>query len=586
MSIQHRLQFLICILLLSAIALFSFASYYGLKQAAMAIGEERIHSLTDELSSMFGQSAGTLKKTIGAAANQNFVKQYIKSGGRDFRNETLEALDKLHRDSNWVLVELLDSGRVPILRSNKSTTEINISNKEILSLTNIGPDSGKVGKIYNLNGSMYYPAVATVTNNKNIIGYIVCWQVIHASPKTVKQFSQLMGTGAALYVGNTDGSLWTNMIKPVKGPVVKIDRTHPFFEYSNPDGKKVIASAQLIPNTNWLIFVDFPEEKILEAVNRFVDGMSFVGIILTAIGFFAAWAMSRNITRPLSRLTLAATAISEGDYSYSVPVGEFRSDELKKLANAFNLMAAEVNRMHLDLESKVAARTTQLENVNKELEAFSYSVSHDLRTPLRAINGYSMMLIEDYENELDAEAKRIVHNIISNAKMMGQLIDDLLAFSRLGKKELARTLVDMQAIATTVVNDLLQQEAENKYDVRIGSLSPAKADGFMIKQVLTNLVSNAIKYSSKKTMPLIEIGSDNDGKRVVYFVKDNGVGFDMAYSAKLFGVFQRLHSQEEFEGSGVGLALVRRIIDKHKGEVWAEAEENNGASFYFSLPNI
>jgi light-regulated signal transduction histidine kinase (bacteriophytochrome) len=309
-----------------------------------------------------------------------------------------------------------------------------------------------------------------------------------------------------------------------------------------------------------------------------------MGLVITAIGIFAAWFMSRNITVPLNELTEAVTALSQGNYSSFVPAEKYGNDELGKLARAFNTMAMQVDKVHLDLENKVVERTMQLENVNKELEAFSYSVSHDLRTPLRAISGYSIMLNEDYEAELDAEGKRILRNIIINAKMMGQLIDDLLAFSRLSKEELVRTEVDMQSLAATVVNELLQNEPEGKYEIRIGTLPVAEADEFMIKQALINFLSNAIKYSSKKADPEIEIGSIDEETKTIYYVKDNGAGFDMAFSDKLFGVFQRLHSQEEFEGTGVGLALAKRIVDKHKGEIWAQGIENSGATFYFSLP--
>jgi light-regulated signal transduction histidine kinase (bacteriophytochrome) len=235
------------------------------------------------------------------------------------------------------------------------------------------------------------------------------------------------------------------------------------------------------------------------------------------------------------------------------------------------------------LQDEVALRTSQMEKANKELEAFSYSVSHDLRTPLRAVSGYSIMLKEDYEGKLDSEGNRILGNIVANARMMGQLIDDLLAFARLGKKELVNSVIDMQLLTTRVVNELLQHE-DKDYDIRIGILPPVEGDSGMLKQVLMNLVSNAIKYSSKKERPIIEIGATDEETRIIYYVKDNGVGFDMAYAGKLFGVFQRLHSQEEFEGTGVGLALVKRIMDKHKGEVWGEGVEDSGAVFYFSLP--
>ena len=310
-------------------------------------------------------------------------------------------------------------------------------------------------------------------------------------------------------------------------------------------------------------------------------------LIIPAIGIIAAWVMSRSITRPLDELIKVAAAISQGNYSQTVPIDQYqRNNEIGRLANAFNIMIGQVSQSHHELESRVEERTLQLASVNKELEAFSYSVSHDLRTPLRAINGYSVMLKEDYEGELDSEGKRIVKNIIDNAKMMGQLIDDLLAFSRMSKKELTRAAVDMQFITETVVRDLSQHEEENRHQINIGVLPPAIGDEVMMKQVMVNLVGNAIKYSSKKEAPLIEVGADDAKDRTVYYVTDNGAGFDMAYSSKLFGVFQRLHSQEDFEGSGVGLALVKRIIEKHNGEVWAEGSENTGATFYFSLPKF
>lgn len=223
-----------------------------------------------------------------------------------------------------------------------------------------------------------------------------------------------------------------------------------------------------------------------------------------------------------------------------------------------------------------------LKNINKELEAFSYSVSHDLRAPLRAVNGYAEMLREDYENVLDEDGKRIIENINFYAKKMGMLIDDLLAFSRLGRKELVKTHIDMN---TMIENILIEIEKTTKFtaDIKIGKLHTVNADYTLLHQVMYNLISNAVKYSSKREKPVIQIVSEDKEGEVIFSVKDNGVGFNMQYADKLFGVFQRLHSSEEFEGTGVGLAIVQRVITKHKGRVWAEAKVDEGASFYFSI---
>jgi len=582
LSIQQRLPLLICFFLLTSITIYGFANYYSLRRATLALGKVRLGTLTDQTSAMFGNSAQVVVVDLHKATQQKPVIQYIQTGGREFKKETLAELDKLHKDTTWVSVQLLDSNMTPVLRSNKSTVDVKADIKTVISATLKATDSVMVGKIYNINGGMYYPIIATIINKKHLLGYIFGWQAVKVTPQAVAQFSGFLGPGAVLYIENSDASFWTDLLKPVPNPVFKPGHMNDMIEYTSPKGEEMIARAKAVPFTQWVTVIEFPREAVLEGVKGFTNLIIISGLVLTIAGIIAAWVMSRNITKPLNKLTVAAAMMSQGDYSESVDV--YRKDELGALANAFNVMTAKVYKMHQDLENKVAERTVQLQNANKELEAFSYSVSHDLRTPLRAVSGYSIMLKEDYEGKLDEEGMRIINNILINSKMMGQLIDELLAFSRLGKKELAFTDVNMKQLVETAAEELLQTETPGKYQIDIGSLPEAKADRSMIKQVLINLLGNAIKYSSKRSDPKIEIGATEEEKRIVYYVKDNGVGFDMAYAGKLFGVFQRLHSQEEFTGTGVGLALVKRIIDKHSGEVWAEGYENIGATFYFSLP--
>jgi PAS domain S-box-containing protein len=225
----------------------------------------------------------------------------------------------------------------------------------------------------------------------------------------------------------------------------------------------------------------------------------------------------------------------------------------------------------------------QVQLVNKELEAFSYSVSHDLRSPLRIIDGYSELMISDYSQRLDQEGNRLLGIIKANVRKMGQLIDDLLNFSRLGRKELIFQLVDMNKMVDSVMSEQLFS-IHKEYNIKIDRLEPAECDSHLIRQVWMNLISNAIKYSGEKDKPNIHISSAKTGNEIVYSIKDNGVGFNMQYADKLFGVFQRLHKVTEFEGTGVGLALVHRIVSRHGGRVWADAKVNQGATFYFSLP--
>ncbi|MEQ1675415.1 MAG: PAS domain S-box protein [Chitinophagaceae bacterium] len=221
--------------------------------------------------------------------------------------------------------------------------------------------------------------------------------------------------------------------------------------------------------------------------------------------------------------------------------------------------------------------------LNKELESFTYSVSHDLRSPLRIIDGYADILITDYKDKLDNEGNRVLGIIKTNARRMGQLIDDLLNLSQVGRKELTRHLTDMKRLVSSVIGEQLSYPG-CRATIKQGNLEPVLCDSSLIRQVWINLISNAIKYSGKQEQPFIETGSERKGEDIVYFVKDNGVGFDMKYAGNLFGVFQRLHKITEFEGTGIGLALVSRILAKHNGKIWAESEPGKGAVFYFSLP--
>lgn len=247
------------------------------------------------------------------------------------------------------------------------------------------------------------------------------------------------------------------------------------------------------------------------------------------------------------------------------------------------LAEIEIISLNQNLEKMVKDRTSQLELANHELESFSYSVAHDLRSPLRGIIGYSSMLKEDYEDKLDSEGKRLLNEIAFNTKRMGQLIDDLLTFSKLGRKEMNKSIVKMNEIVTSSIMELTKDH-ETSAKINVSKLANPEADASLIKNVVTNLLSNAIKYSSKNKNAIINIDSEQKDNSYVYSVSDNGVGFDMAYSDKLFGVFQRLHSDEEFEGTGVGLAIVHRIILRHGGKVWAHGKEGEGATFYFSIP--
>jgi signal transduction histidine kinase len=254
--------------------------------------------------------------------------------------------------------------------------------------------------------------------------------------------------------------------------------------------------------------------------------------------------------------------------------------------NAINRLNREeaIRTMNIVLEERVKARTSELQEANRELEAFSYSVSHDLRTPLRHIDGFTELLFARIHEQLDEKDLNYLHRIGNASKYMGRLIDDLLMFSRMGKTELVTSRVDTNRLVNDVLKELGDQSKERSIDLQVESLPVVMGDAAMLRLVFVNLITNAIKFTSKELNAEIRVSCAEENSEFVFSVKDNGVGFDPDYGHKLFGVFERLHSQEEFEGTGIGLANIKRIIVRHKGRVWAEGEVNKGASFYFSLP--
>jgi signal transduction histidine kinase len=314
----------------------------------------------------------------------------------------------------------------------------------------------------------------------------------------------------------------------------------------------------------------------------------FIGIVVALI--ISVFLQQTISNRLLSLVTKTEQVSDTGNYSIRMSVSG--NDEISTLSKAFNGMMEQIEEMEKNLkeanvylEQRVKERTTELETANKEMESFSYSVSHDMRAPLRTINGYSKIIEKNYAHLFDADGKEVLKTINDEAVRMGRLIDDLLAFSRLGRQDVKKTNVDMNELVAKSLSEVKKsEEAAEHAEIKIDNILPARCDANLMQQVFINLLSNAIKYSSKQEFPQVHVSSYSERRKNVYFVKDNGAGFDMKYYNKLFGVFQRLHTQEEFKGTGIGLAIVQKIILRHGGDIWAESAEGKGATFYFSLP--
>jgi signal transduction histidine kinase len=322
-----------------------------------------------------------------------------------------------------------------------------------------------------------------------------------------------------------------------------------------------------------------------ELYDRLLGYLGIAAVVLVAamlVAYFLSRVLQTVVTRPLLAIADVAKEVTEKG-NFSLRAQKLSSDEIGMLAESFNTMLDEVMRLNQELEGRVRERTAQLEYTNRELETFCYSVSHDLRAPLRAIDGFSQALVEDFPKEMPEEALRFLSRIRSSTQRMGQLIEDLLNLSQVSRASLERREIDITEIAKQVAADLRGREPERRIEISISEGLRAEGDPRLLRAAIENLVGNAWKFTSKTEQPKVEIGALREGAPPTFFVRDNGAGFDMAYAAKLFGAFQRLHSNADYPGTGIGLATVQRIMHRHGGRIWAEALPGKGAAFFFTL---
>ncbi len=338
-------------------------------------------------------------------------------------------------------------------------------------------------------------------------------------------------------------------------------------------GVSVLAAYRHIPITagiGWGLVVKQDEGEVLASVNDRVAEALVVGVVGIGVALVVVWVVAATISRPVRALAATARRVEDGDLGARTRVNS--SGEVGELAETFNSMV-----------ERVEERTAELAAANRDLEAFAYSVSHDLRAPLRATDGFSQLLLEEHAAGLSEDGKRYLGYVREGAQRMGDLIDDLLTFSRLGHQPLSIVSVDPAGVARQALAELGPEQEGRQVEVTVADLPECQADPALLRQVYTNLLSNALKFSRDRDVARIEVGSATDGGEVVYFVRDNGIGFEMEYAERIFTVFQRLERREDYEGTGIGLAIVQRVVQRHGGRAWAEGRPGRGAILYFTL---
>jgi len=355
----------------------------------------------------------------------------------------------------------------------------------------------------------------------------------------------------------------------------------------------VPATLRVIPDNiiNQVHVEELHYKELDQLKNVIYETFMYIVALVLAILFVLYWLIMALFARPLIALNKHIESIKHIPSDSAVPAGalNFSVNEFNNFAQSLheyqsrlNLTQENLQKLNNSLEQRVSERTAELQTINKELEAFSYSVSHDLRAPLRSIDGFSLALLEDYSDKLDEEGKAHLRRVRENSQRMAMLIDDLLNLARISRIEMQRSLVNLSDIAQRKVKQLQEQQPELIVKVIIAEDLYTEGDEQLLTILLNNLLGNAWKYSSKSPGPVIEFGRIDKNAETVFYVKDNGAGFDMKYVDKVFEVFQRLHGSD-YEGTGVGLATVSRIVKRHSGRIWAEAEPGKGACFYFTL---
>jgi signal transduction histidine kinase len=581
-SIAVKLPIGFALVLLVLGAAIGIVSYLEMRRTVISIASLRLEQAAAQMATVLGTSSGQRVAAIQQLMRRADVIAYLRTRDARHAGEVEDAI-RQHLGTATAIanVEVWDPSGTRLLAAG-APFDAAAGASHAAYLHELQSGDAIVGRLRLEGDAVIYPVGGRIVDAGTSLGFLVERRRISnpsQSQQTVALLSGLIGSAATIVVGNGDGSAWTNLSTAVAGVPVTGDAANRLLEYDRPGMPRVFAWAKRIESTPWIVAIEFPRDEVMAPADRLARRAAVMAAALLLLAVAIGWAYSTRITTPLRRVTEAAEAAAE--LRHVAPIKVNRDDEIGRLADAFNVMTERVEEARRDLERRVEDRTAELTAVNRELESFSYSVSHDLRAPLRAIVGFVQILEEDHAASMNAEARRSLERVKANATRMGQLIDDLLTLARIGRTPLTRQRVDLNQLARTIADESIAA-ADHPVELVIDPLPPCVGEPVLLQQVLANLISNAVKFTARTEGATIRIGATTNGE-TTYFVRDNGAGFDERFADKLFGVFQRLHRTVEFEGTGVGLAIVQRIINRHGGRVWAEGKVNEGATFYFTV---
>ena len=589
--IRRRLPLFIFILLLIIVIAFGWISYISVRNTLINARAERVTNLADKLTGMFKQSMGHLAASGKTIADQQSIISYLTDrSDKDSIKAVALFQGEEKKDTSIKLIQLLNRRQEEIL---KTTSNGFYLRPDINNLNGSPNETYKylsVGKILTFKRSMYFPTLATIKSTGKTIGYILVWKILHATPESIEQLAQLLGSDGRIYFGNDDGKFWTNLVQPVVQPSIDLTRLHSFAEYERGNGEPVMGAMRPIPDSKWLLWIELSSTTLLETIHHFLHWAIILGAILIIAGSLGGWVMSRNITIPLKQLKNAAANIANGDYTLQVE--SIGNDELAELAASFNIMALNIRMAQEHLERKVQERTLELqnaiadiknekENVKKKDEFISIA-SHELRTPLTTIKSFFQFT----GKELPPESKSIglINRASRQVKRMENLINDLLDVSRIntGKIEYRMEVIDFSPLLKDVIDSIQEISPHHRFIIEQSVSARIQADPNRIEQAFINLLNNAVKFSPNADRVLIrcELVADN----LCVTIKDFGIGISRQHLDKLFDKFAQAERDPRFQGLGLGLFISSEIIKRHGGCISVASEPGVGSEFTIQLP--
>ena len=565
-SLRWRLPLMICLLLTAATGAFAVVAYQRVQVVLLEASASRAQGAAVQLAALLAPSAENSMQQITRMADLPAVRAYIAEPTAARESAAVAAL----------------RAALPVPTTRQTIEIWTPSKTRLLTLARGGGHAG--GDAASEAPAGVGPRPIRVIGDTLVLETAVNAGPSSASPaaillarsevrgaSSIEAIQRMLGDGAVIRIG-TPGHVWTDLVRAVGTPSTEA------VGVTDPEASKrlgAVVANVTVRSAPWVVSIEQSLDQVLAPAHGLLRAFGLAAVLVVGGAAVAGFLLTGRITKPLAALSNAASSIAAGDYAKRVIAGG--NDEIGRLALAFNTMSQTVEDHHARLEARVEDRT-------RELESFSYSVSHDLRAPLRHVIGFAGLLQRHAADSLDADARRYVGTITTAAGRMSRLIDDLLAFSRMGRTPIAKRRVSLSDLVEEARHEVLAQAGNRRIEWNVGELPETWGDPDLLRLALVNLFSNAVKYTGTRDVARIEVAAARSDGDLIVSVRDNGVGFDPAYASKLFGVFQRLHRAEEFEGTGIGLANVRQVINRHGGRTWADGELDAGATFYISLP--